>query len=185
MKHYRIAERYANGLNKALENDEDLEPAARALTALRRLYESHDDLRSALSNPSINLEIRLAVLGQLLDRLETPPCVRRLAGIMLRRGRIAMLPGVARIFAAKVDERLNRAGARIVSAVELTPEQSARVVAALERYSGRTIRADLEVDPGILGGIVAEIGGALIDGSVRTRLRRLRHALVAEESLEA
>ncbi|TET88202.1 MAG: hypothetical protein E3J34_00835 [Dehalococcoidia bacterium] len=35
-----------------------------------------------------------------------------------------------------------------------------------------------EVDPDIIGGVVAKVGDKLIDGSVRTRLQDLRRGLI-------
>jgi F-type H+-transporting ATPase subunit delta len=34
------------------------------------------------------------------------------------------------------------------------------------------------IDPSVLGGVVAQIGDTVIDGSVRTRLTQMRSALV-------
>jgi F-type H+-transporting ATPase subunit delta len=39
------------------------------------------------------------------------------------------------------------------------------------------VLADTEVDPNLLGGVVVEIGGQVFDGSLRTRLERLRESL--------
>jgi len=38
-----------------------------------------------------------------------------------------------------------------------------------------------EVDPGVIGGIVARVGGKLLDGSTRSKLAALKRELVGEE----
>jgi F-type H+-transporting ATPase subunit delta len=47
----------------------------------------------------------------------------------------------------------------------------------LSRELGKNVRATAVVDPGILGGVVVKVGDRLVDGSVRTRLKRLRREL--------
>ena len=43
----------------------------------------------------------------------------------------------------------------------------------------RRVQLDVEVDPSLLGGLVVRVGDRLIDGSVRSRLERLRNQLVS------
>lgn len=182
MKNYIIAERYAKGLSQSMPDDTLLEAAMDALNRLSELYTANHDLRSALANPSIDVDMRYAVLQDVADAEETPPAVQRLAALLLRRGRIAMLPDVAAVFSALVDERLERVRAQVTTAVELGGEQEAQLAQALARFSGKSVRLACGVDPDVLGGVVARMGSTVIDGSVRTRLERLRHALLSEET---
>lgn len=181
MKNYLIAERYAKGLINSIPDDDQLEAAIEALRRLRDIYESSHDFRSVLANPAIDKEKRTKVLADVLDVEEFPKVVRRLADVLLRRGRISILPDVAEVFSMLADKRLNRVQATVTTAVELKNEQEARLSRALERYSGKKVRLRRQVDPDVLGGVVARIGSTVVDGSVRTRLERLRNALLSEE----
>lgn len=183
MKAYLIAERYARGLDRALEDGADRDAAAAALQAIAALYSEHHDLQTALSHPGIPAEERAALLAAVLERTSAPERVRKLLDTLLRRGRIALLADVATLFSHMTDERMNRAGAQITTAITPAGEQADRLVAALETFSGRTVRADFQVDPDILGGAVARIEGKVIDGSLRARIQRLRHHLLPEENL--
>ena len=181
MKSYLIAERYAKGLNASIVDEEQLEPVLAALRTLREMFEENRDFRSALSNPSVNAKSRLAVLKDILAAEEISGSAADLAALLLRRGRITLLPDVTAVFSTLVDERLNRVGAVVTTAVELDDARRERLGAALEQYSKKTIRMECGVDPELLGGAVARIGSIVIDGSVRSRLERLRAALLSEE----
>ena len=182
MKNYLIAERYASGLSSALEDNGALESAVAALQQLREIYETNHDYRNVLANPAIDSERRAAVLDDVLTALDVPQAVARLAQAMLRRGRISVLPDVAKVFSALSDTRLNRLRAAVTTAKPISEAEEARLAAVLEAYTGKTIRMVCTVDDEILGGVVARMGSEVIDGSVRTRLDNLRTALLTEEN---
>ncbi len=185
MKNYLIAERYAHGLSLVLEDDAQLEPAVEALKEVAKTFESLRDFRTALSNPAIPKKERSAALAASLEGQSIPSPVERLLDVLMMRGRIGILPDVAKIFSTLADDRLGRVRAKVTSAASLDEAQRARLSGALQKRSGKDVRLVCVVDPDILGGAVAEVGGAVLDGSVRTQLERLRSLLHEEESTEA
>ena len=98
---------------------------------------------------------------------------------MLRRGRIQELPRLAAEFRRLDDERQGVARATVTSALPLEPGRGPRAHGAARRVHGRRVELDVKVDPSLLGGLVVRVGDLLIDGSVRSRLERLRNRLVS------
>ena len=182
MKHYLIAQRYAKALSAAISDPAQLEPVLVAMKRLSELYSTEHDFRSVLDDPAIDAGRRAAVLAEVLQIEGLPPQVSSLADVLLRRGRIALVADVAAVFATIVDERLNRVTALVTTAGPLTRDQEPRLREALSAFSKRTVSMECSVDPEILGGVMAQIGGTVVDGSLRTRLERMKEALVAEET---
>lgn len=181
MKHYIVADRYARALARALPDTERMKQALEGLETLVELHETHHDFRNVLDNPAIPIAQRTALVGEVLHHLHIEVDeVKRLFREMLHRRRISQIGDVAVIFSKLLDERLNQTQARVVSATPLTPEQRAEVEAALEAYTGKKIHGVYATNPGLLGGLKAEVGGMVIDGTVRSQLRRLRDAILAE-----
>ena len=60
------------------------------------------------------------------------------------------------------------------SAVELTPEQRERLAAALSTAVGADVEVKVVIDPTVMGGVLAQIGDRVFDGTVRSRLNQLR-----------
>jgi F-type H+-transporting ATPase subunit delta len=65
-------------------------------------------------------------------------------------------------------------------AVELTADESRVLRAVLEGYFGRPVELEVQLDPGILGGVWVRVGDVVIDGSLQGRLETLRHYLHAQ-----
>lgn len=181
MKNHLIAERYAQGLSAAVTDDSAIDALAKQLREFAKLYNSSAELGNVLSNGSIRLEERIALLEEVMRKAELPSVLVNLGKTLLRRHRMTYLPDVSRMFRRLADERLNQARARVITAVEMDEEQQGKVTAALEKYSTKKITLDTEVDPEILGGVIAYLGSVVIDGSIKTRLERMRAQLAAQE----
>ena len=63
------------------------------------------------------------------------------------------------------------------SAVALSDDQRSRLAAALASKLGTEVDVKVIQDPSVVGGLITTVGDTVIDGSVRTRLNRLREAL--------
>jgi F-type H+-transporting ATPase subunit delta len=69
--------------------------------------------------------------------------------------------------------------AQVTTAVPIDERQKAVIASRLARRLGKTVTLETKIDPAILGGVVAQVGDNVIDGSVRGRLERLRRTLTA------
>jgi len=74
-------------------------------------------------------------------------------------------------------ETRGQAVAEVRSAVGLNDDQRERLRSALSNATGMNIDIVVVVDPDILGGVVAQVGDTVFDGSVRTRLEKMKERL--------
>ncbi len=73
--------------------------------------------------------------------------------------------------------RKHRVEATVTTAIELDAGQRERIEAQLRQTHGEDLPIGYRVDPSILGGVVVRVGDRYIDGSVATRLGKLRQSL--------
>jgi F-type H+-transporting ATPase subunit delta len=132
-------------------------------------------------NPAMPLDARVALIVDALGArgADVSRPVLNLVLLLLRRGRIELLPRVAREFDRLDDERLQITHATATSAAPLEEDEARALASRLEQLTGGTVALDLQVDPDIIGGLIVRVGDRLIDGSVRGRLERLRSRLVS------
>lgn len=131
-------------------------------------------LAPVLADPKVALERRLSLVERALD---VSPLVLNFARLLVSKGRSADARAVAQAFERMADEHDGIAHAQVTTAVELTPQQLDALSAQLSRSLGRQVRTQAVVDPAIIGGVVVRVGDKLVDGSIRTRLKRLRREL--------
>ena len=107
--------------------------------------------------------------------------VGALLTLLLERKRIDQLPALAEAFAGLVRQEKGIELAEVTTAVPLNDADRAGVAGWLTRYLGHAVEVRYNVDPEIIGGVVARVGDQLIDGSVRGRLEGLRRTLAGTQ----
>jgi len=68
----------------------------------------------------------------------------------------------------------------VTSAHSLDPSEQRELAARLEQATGKQIRMEVTVDPSLIGGMVAQVGTTIYDGSVRQQLQAFKSRLVEE-----
>jgi F-type H+-transporting ATPase subunit delta len=130
-----------------------------------------------LSSPVVPPERKRAVLEELLPGI--PATVHNFFGILAHRNHLDLLPEIARVFRRLLNEHRGIVVATVTTAVPIDEREQALIAARLGQRLGKQIALETRVDPSILGGVIAQIGDDVIDGSVRGRLERLRRRLTA------
>jgi F-type H+-transporting ATPase subunit delta len=171
------ARRYAEAAFSVATRDDTVEAWRVELDSAATIV-AEERIGRALANPSIPLETRLATAQETFGRLVGRQTLN-LIGLMLRRGRIEELPRLAAEFRRLDDERRGITHATATSASALTADEVRALTKRLEQETGGRVQLTVEVDPSLLGGLVVRVGDRLIDGSVRSRLERLRNQLVS------
>jgi F-type H+-transporting ATPase subunit delta len=76
-----------------------------------------------------------------------------------------------------LDEQLGRERATLTFATQPDDLTVQRVVSGLEAIAQKKIIPTVKVDPALLGGVTAEMGGKIYDGSLATRLAEAQRRL--------
>ena len=172
------ATRYARALfDTVLAEGLDLQQTQTDLGEFARLVAGNDALQRVLTNPAIPVVRKRAVIEQLIARASLQPVVAKLLLMLAERDRLVILPDVADVFDARLMEHQNVVRASIVTAVALPTDRVSALAAGLTRATGRNVLVETQVDPAIIGGAVARIGGTVYDGSITRQLERIRETL--------
>ena len=142
---------------------------------------SDRDLQFALSNKSAQTETKLALVNTLVGskaHAVTQALINQAVGASRGRRVAIVLDQFAKQVAAYGESLV----ANVTVSKELEPSQIERLRSTLAGTYGQQVSLNIEVDPSILGGMVIQIAGEIIDGSVSTRLQNLKLQLVKASS---
>lgn len=173
-----VARRYAKAIFEIGVEKDNFELLGRQISDLADLWKDSPELRQTLENPVFKLSQKRAVLQGLMPRVAPARPVQSLALLLLERGRIDILPAVARAYEEMSDDKLGRVRALVKSAKPLDIASETEIRKALEKRTGKKVLMTTEVDASLIGGVVAHVAGVVLDGSVAARLTTLRTRLL-------
>lgn len=129
-----------------------------------------------LAHPKVAPQDKRAVLEKGLTG-KVLRSVQVFADLLLRKKRLTLAGHIATEFQALVEEAQGLKRAVVTSAVPLNEPERARLLAELERTTGKRIVLTSEIDPSLLGGAYVRIGDRIIDRSVKTLLASISEHL--------
>jgi F-type H+-transporting ATPase subunit delta len=180
MQEGTIGRRYARALSLSLDGqgEDRLKKVDEQLSAVAALLDrrtGHPGFRQAMWNPSFSAEQRRSVLGEVAKAHGFDAAVATFLSLLVEKDRLTHLPSIARAFRDEVDARIGRVRATIVTAKALDASDLTAIIAGLEKKTGKKVVPEVEVDPAVIAGVQARIGGLVYDATVRSQLERLRH----------
>ena len=178
-----VPSRYARALaDLALDPVRGGDPQAVAaeVGAFESALSEFSDLRNVVLSPAVSPARKRAVVERLSGVLGASRLVRNFLYVIIDHRRTRLLPEIRQAFQQIVDERQGIVEALVSTARELNDQQSASVVARLEKLTGKRVRCRFTVASELIGGVTARIGSTIYDGSVRGQLDGLRRKLVGE-----
>jgi F-type H+-transporting ATPase subunit delta len=135
-----------------------------------------DELRDALTDARIPAARRQQIVEDLLGgRAST--VTTSLVSMVVGAGRARELPAIIRQLVEHSAAEANKEVAEVRSAIDLSADQQKRLVEALNVATGKQVALKVIVDPSVMGGLVAQVGDTVIDGTVRRRIEQLKQAL--------
>lgn len=167
---------YAEAMLAVARAEGDLEAISDELFTIGRAVDTNDELRSALSDARLPADRRIQIMDDLLEG-KVRPATKGLVSMVVGAGRGGDLGKIATALAERAAKSQNKQVATVRSAVALSDDQRQRLAEALAKRVGTEVDVKVIQDPSVVGGIITTVGDTVIDGSVRTRLNRLREAL--------
>ena len=169
-------EGYSNAIFEIAQAEGAMGAVEEELFRFSRALEGSDELRSTLTDQRIPAARRQQVVEDLLGERAHALTVA-LVSFVVGAGRARELPAIIDRLVARAASERDREVAEVRSAVPLDEDQRQRLAEALGNATGKQVEVRVIVDESILGGIVAQVGDTVIDGSVRRRLEQLKARL--------
>ena len=171
------ARRYAKALFAAAHEAGSTTAVGQELEAFLLAVRANPEVGDVLSRPWVKAVDRRGIAVAIAEKAGAGRLVQNFAGLVADRGRTDHLTEITSAYRALLDEDLGQARAHVRTAVALAPEAKRQLGARLAEIVGKRIIFEEQVDPGILGGFVAQVGSLILDGSLDGQLARMRERL--------
>lgn len=166
---------YANAVYDIANETSTLDSWSDALANLAAVVSDaqiSDLLDSPEAGKAEKAELILQVLGDKLNQQQ-----QNLVKLMAENGRLKLMPDVGEQFEVARAKAENKIEAEVISAFELTPEQTDELVNTLKNKLGCEVTLTTTIDESLIGGVVIKAGDTIIDASMKSQLDSLALSL--------
>lgn len=130
-------------------------------------------------NPKVRFEAKTKLLSEGLGDIN--PLALNLVYLLVTRGRLARIGDIADEYQRLLDSYHGIERAEVTTAIALDDKEKRRLEEQLGAVVGKKVVVETKVDSSLIGGVVARVGGKLLDGSTISKLMAMRKVLAGGE----
>ncbi|HEY8278553.1 MAG TPA: ATP synthase F1 subunit delta [Bdellovibrionota bacterium] len=169
---------YAKAVFELAGEKSELAEVSKQLRTFLEACQAHRTLAAALMGPTVEARARKAIVDSVAAPLGVNGIALRLLSMLAMRGRLGQLKDILDQLEAMIEASQGILAGRVRSAVELSSDEIDVLGSALAKRIGGRVRLTQEVDPALLGGVVATVAGRTFDASLRTQIERFKNELI-------
>ncbi|MFC2128223.1 ATP synthase F1 subunit delta, partial [Bacteroidota bacterium] len=169
----RAALRYGKAVLSLAKDSNKEEDVNKSMLLIAETIDESKELAIVLNSPVIKAEDKIkaltAIFSDAIDQITLGVIV-----LLGENKRLPLLSLIAKQFSILFDHDKLVDVAKVTTAVPLTKELKAKVLAKIEQLTGNKASLENVVNPDIIGGFVLRIGDIQYDASISNNLNELR-----------
>jgi F-type H+-transporting ATPase subunit delta len=167
-----IAEVYSRALFDVAKERDVLDDVHDQLGQFAEALDESHDLQVFFFSPYFSSQEKKDGIGKMIEGADEN--FVRFLELLAERHRMPAVFRIRRDFDQLYAEERQLLPVTITSAVELDDKTVKEIARKVEEQTGREVQLTRKVDPDVIGGLVMRVGNIVMDGSIRSRLERLR-----------
>jgi len=173
-----IANRYARALADVVATADNYRQVLDELEAFAAVYHQSADLREVCETPAVAVAKKLGVLDAVVGQLGSSHATLNFLRVLLSHYRLPLLDEIVQAYRKVCCARMGIVEVKISSAAGLTDQEQELLRARFNDLTRQQSELEFHVDGNLIGGILAQIGSTVYDGSIRGNLDRIREQLM-------
>jgi F-type H+-transporting ATPase subunit delta len=172
-----VARNYAEALLATARRHDVVEQCGELIDGVAGVLEADPKLQGIFMSPRITKAAKQRLIERALQGVAPAQFIRFLQGVV-QRGRQGMIAEIATEYEQLVDVHLKRVHAVVSTARPADAALQDAITLRLADVFGQAVRAHYRTDPALLGGVVVRSGDRVFDGSLRRKLKLLKHRML-------
>ena len=168
----RAAIRYAKAVLSLASDNKQAAAVQADMAHIGQAIANNASLEAVLKSPVVKLSEKEAVLKAVFPSMCTES--KSLFNILVTNNRVDILSQVASQYGILYDLANNKENAFVTTAIPMTSELEAKVMAKLKTLTTKEVTLSNSVDENILGGFILRVGDQQYDASVSNQLNTLK-----------
>ena len=172
-----IIKKYSQALYKVAVKEDDINQISNRLHSIKSILKSVPELNQLLITRRVQMEDKMImlknILGDIISDIEMDLMV-----LLMENGHMMLFGEVIKRFDYLLDKNSQVIKIRITSSSRLSDDEVQQISSKIENKIQKKVDVKIETDTSIIGGIKLRVGNTLIDGSISSRLQKMRDTLI-------
>ena len=172
-----MAGRYATALFELARDQKAIDAVRADLDRFDAMLAGSPDLMRLVRSPVFSAEQQAKALTAVLAAGGIDGLAAKFLHVVAANRRLFAVRGIIKDFRALVAHYKGEVTADVTLAEKPDDRQLAAIKDVLGSVTGQDVQVDVMVDPSIIGGLIVKVGSRMIDSSLRTKLKSIKHAM--------
>jgi F-type H+-transporting ATPase subunit delta len=172
-----MAGRYATALFELAREERAIDTVKADLDRFDGLLAESPDLMRLVRSPVFSAEQQGKALAAVLERAGIGGLAAKFLAFLAGNRRLFAVRDIMKGFRALVAHHKGEVTADVTLAQKPDDRHLAAIKDALRAVSGKDVQVDVQVDPAIIGGLIVKLGSRMVDSSLRTKLKSIKHVM--------
>ena len=169
--------KYSKALFKVAIKEHDINQISIRLHVIKKIFKSVPELNQLLLTRRVQLQDKMTILKNILDD-KISDIEMDLMILLMENGHMMLFGEVIERFDYLIDKDAEIIKVQITSSSKLSEDEIQRISLEIKNKIQKKIDVKIKSDSSLVGGIKLRIGNTLIDGSVYSRLQKMRNTLI-------
>lgn len=178
MKLSRAASRYAKAILDLAIDKKEAAAVNEEMKSVLTTVHNNVELQDFLKSPVVKTEQKRGALRQIFS--QAGGITMGAFDLIVDNQRTDILGDIATKYILLFEEMNKREVATVTTAVEITPELEAKVLAKAKELAGSEVTLEKKIDPSIVGGFILRVGDKEINASVNSTLGELKREFTSK-----
>ena len=171
-----VANRYAEALFQIGEEENLTDMMYKELSDVVNLIKVNQDFFSVLKSPVISKKEKISLIDNIYEN-KININIKNFLKILIEQDRISFILDISDSYKELLNEKNNILEGFVISAIPMKKEEIKELEEKLSKKYNKNVTLENKVDKSILGGVLVRLGNEEIDGTVKTRLDKMKEQL--------
>ena len=173
-----ISQRYALALYELSKEKNLTEEFSRSLISFLKVFNSNEDLKNFVKNPTYSVEKQKIVFEKITSYLNINKLLKNFFIILILKKRIFFLDQIIEEFLKLLSLKRGEIPAKLISSKKIENKIILELEKEFSENIKRSIKLKSQTDESLIEGIVLQIGSLMIDTSVKNKLQKYKKLMI-------
>ncbi len=170
--------RYSLALYELAEENKVVDEIENHSSSIIDLISKSYDFNYLIKNPTINKENQLQAILKLSEYYKLNNLLTKFLSFLISKRRFFYVERILKDFIETCSKKRGELKAELTSSRQLTENEVNNIKEELNKNFSSKIKLNYTYDPSLIGGLIVQVGSAMVDTSIKNKLQQLENKMI-------